>query len=176
MAERVAVYPGTLDPLHNGHIDIIERAAKIFDRVIVAVYDQGRGRKQALFDRAERLQLAERSLAGLARVEVASFSGLVVNYASSVGAMALVRGLRVFSDFEYEFRMGLANKQLAPQLETVVIMADEQHIHISSSTIREIAELGGDVSRMVPPPVLAALREKFPGKENDAGATNPGEA
>ena len=103
-----------------------------------------------------------------AQVEVACFSGLVVNYASEIGALALVRGLRVFSDFEYEFRMGLANKQLAPELETVVIMSDEQHIHISSSTIREIAELGGDVSRMVPPQVFAAMRSKFQSFSNEA--------
>ncbi len=168
LAERLAVYPGTLDPLHNGHIDIVKRAAKIFDRVIVAIYDQRRGQKVALFSLAERLQLAASVLSGMSRVEVASFSGLVVNYASAVGAMALVRGLRVFSDFEYEFRMGLANKQLAPGLETVVIMSDEQHIHISSSTIREIAELGGDVSRMVPPQVVAALRSKFQVNSGDA--------
>ena len=168
LAERLAVYPGTLDPLHNGHIDIVQRAAKIFDRVIVAIYDQGRGQKAALFSLAERFQLAVSVLDGMSRVEVASFSGLVVNYASAVGAMALVRGLRVFSDFEYEFRMGLANKQLAPELETVAIMSDEQHIHISSSTIREIAELGGDVSRMVPPQVVAALRSKFQVDSDDA--------
>ncbi len=168
LAERLAVYPGTLDPLHNGHIDIVKRAAKIFDRVIVAIYDQRRGQKVALFSLAERLQLAASVLSGMSRVEVASFSGLVVNYASGVGAMALVRGLRVFSDFEYEFRMCLANKQLAPGLETVVIMSDEQHIHISSSTIREIAELGGDVSRMVPPQVVAALRSKFQVDSGDA--------
>ena len=168
LAERLAIYPGTLDPLHNGHIDIVQRAAKIFDRVIVAIYDQGRGQKAALFSLAERFQLAVSVLDGMSRVEVASFSGLVVNYASAVGAMALVRGLRVFSDFEYEFRMGLANKQLAPELETVAIMSDEQHIHISSSTIREIAELGGDVSRMVPPQVVAALRSKFQVDSDDA--------
>ncbi|MCY3835710.1 MAG: pantetheine-phosphate adenylyltransferase [Anaerolineaceae bacterium] len=162
MSERLAVYPGTLDPLHYGHIDIIQRATRIFDRVIVAIYDQRRGQKEVLFSIAERMELAQSVLAGMSRVEVASFSGLVVEYAHRVGALALVRGLRVFSDFEYEFRMGLANKQLAPQLETVVIMSDEQHIHLSSSTIREIAELGGDVSRMVPPAVLTALCRKYP--------------
>lgn len=171
LPERLAVYPGTLDPLHNGHIDIIQRATRIFDRVIVAVYDQQSGQKEVLFSLSERMQLANSVLGDISRVEVASFSGLVVNYASVVGAMALVRGLRVFSDFEYEFRMGLANKQLAPELETVVIMSDEQHIHISSSTIREIAELGGDVSRMVPPQVVAALRRKF---QLDTGETQTG--
>ncbi len=161
MEKRLAIYPATLDPIHNGHIDIVQRAAKIFDRVIVAIYDQRRGHKTALFSLADRLALARAVFAEMPRIKVASFSGLVVNYARSTGAMALVRGLRVFSDFEFEFRMGLANKQLAPELETVVILADEQHIHISSSTIREIAELGGDVSRMVPAPVVSALRTKF---------------
>lgn len=168
MTERLAVYPGTLDPLHNGHLDIIQRATRIFDRVIVAIYDQQRGQKKVLFSIAERMQLAQAVLRSTPGVEVASFSGLVVNYAGEVGAMALVRGLRVFSDFEYEFRMGLANKQLAPGLETVVIMSDEQHIHISSSTIREIAELGGDVSRMVPPQVFAAMRDKFQSVSHEA--------
>lgn len=168
LSERLAIYPGTLDPLHNGHLDIIQRATRIFDRVIVAVYDQQRGQKKVLFSIAERMELAEAVLCGMPKVEVACFSGLVVNYASEVGAMALVRGLRVFSDFEYEFRMGLANKQLAPELETVVIMSDEQHIHISSSTIREIAELGGDVSRMVPPQVFAAMRNKYQSFSNEA--------
>lgn len=168
LSERLAIYPGTLDPLHNGHLDIIQRATRIFDRVIVAIYDQRRGQKKVLFSVAERMELAQAVLSGMPRVEVACFSGLVVNYASEVGALALVRGLRVFSDFEYEFRMGLANKQLAPELETVVIMSDEQHIHISSSTIREIAELGGDVSRMVPPQVFAAMRNKFQSFSNES--------
>jgi pantetheine-phosphate adenylyltransferase len=156
---RIAVYPGTFDPIHNGHIDVATRAAKIFDEVIVAVYDKPK--KNLLFSLDQRMRLAEKSLQDYSNIQVAYFSGLAVNYARSVGAMGLIRGLRVFSDFEFEFRMGLANKKLAPDIETVSIMTDERHLHISSSTIREIAELGGDVSSMVPPFIVDALTERF---------------
>ncbi len=159
MQQRIAVYPATLDPIHNGHIDIAQRAAKIFDVVIVAIYDKPK--KNVLFDVQTRVELAQKSFEGYSNIQVAQFSGLVVNYAKSVGAMALIRGLRVFSDFEFEFRMGLANRKLAPELETISIMTDERHVHISSSTIREIAELGGDVSSMVPPFVADALHRRF---------------
>lgn len=167
---RVAVYPGSFDPIHNGHIDITLRAAKIFDEVIVAVYDMPR--KKLLFNVDERVNLVERAFQNETNVKVAQFSGLVVNYAQQVGAMALIRGLRVFSDFELEFRMGLANKKLAPWLETVAIMTDERHLHISSSTIREIAELGGDVSSMVPAFVADALVKRF--NELHANHNSPG--
>jgi pantetheine-phosphate adenylyltransferase len=156
---RVAVYPATLDPIHDGHIDIAIRSAKIFDEVIVAIYDMPK--KKLLFNLEERVALAEQAFQDYSNIKVAEYSGLTVNYVKSVGAMALIRGLRVFSDFEFEFRMGLANKKLAPDVETVAVMADERHIHISSSTIREVAELGGDVSSMVPPFVAEALRERF---------------
>ncbi len=168
--KRVAVYPATLDPIHNGHIDIALRAAKIFDEVIVAVYDKPK--KNLLFSVDERVAMAEDAFAGLTNVRVARYSGLTVNYAQEVGAMALIRGLRVFSDFELEFRMGLANKKLAPEIETISIMADEKHLHISSSTIREIAELGGDVSSMVPPFVVEALTARF--AELHANHSSPG--
>lgn len=170
MNNRIAVYPATLDPIHNGHIDIALRAAKIFDEVIVAVYDKSK--KNLLFDVEERLRLAEIAFQDYRNVRVARFSGLLVNYVQSVGAMAIIRGLRVFSDFEFEFRMGLANKSLAPNIETVAIMTDERHLHISSSTIREIAELGGDVSKMAPPFVIEALRARF--AELHANHASPG--
>jgi pantetheine-phosphate adenylyltransferase len=156
---RRAVYPATLDPIHNGHIDVALRAARIFDEVVVAIYDKPK--KNLLFSVEERLQLAEEAFAGVTNVRVASYSILTVNYAQEVGAIALIRGLRVFSDFEFEFRFMLANKKLAPEIETVAIMTDEKHLHISSSTIREIAELGGDVSSMVPPFVEEALKRRF---------------
>jgi pantetheine-phosphate adenylyltransferase len=156
---RRAVYPGSFDPIHNGHIDIALRAAKIFDEVIVAIYDMPK--KKLLFSLEERSGLAQQAFQGLNNIRVAPFSGLAVNFVNEVGAMAIIRGLRVFSDFELEFRMGLANKKLAPEIETVAIMTDERHLHISSSTIREIAELGGDVSSMVPPFVAQALTERF---------------
>jgi pantetheine-phosphate adenylyltransferase len=156
---RRAVYPASLDPIHFGHIDIAVRAAKIFDEVIVAVYSTPK--KNVLFPLEERVSMAEECFLPYPNIKVAHFSGLAVNYVHSVTAMALIRGMRVFGDFEFEFRMGLANKKLAPDIETVAILADERYIHISSSTVREIAELGGDVSHMVPPHVREALRERF---------------
>ena len=156
---RRAVYPASLDPIHNGHIDVALRAAKIFDEVILAIYDKPK--KNLLFTVDERVELAKQAFSGMTNVTVARYSVLTVNYAQEVGAMALVRGLRVFSDFEFEFRMGLANKKLAPDIETISIMTDEKHLHISSSTIREIAELGGDVSSMVPAFVNEALIQRF---------------
>lgn len=167
---RLAVYPASLDPIHNGHIDIALRAAKIFDDVIVAIYDMPK--KKILFSVDERLQLAQQAFQDFSNIRVAKYSGLTVNYVQSVGGMAIIRGLRVFSDFELEFRMGLANRKLAPEIETVSIMSDERHVHISSSTIREIAELGGDVSSMVPPFVADALKKRF--AELHANGNSPG--
>ncbi len=166
---RIVVYPGSLDPIHNGHIDIAVRAALLFDEVIVAVYDLPK--KRLLFDVDERIDMAQQALAAYPNIQVAKFSGLLVNYVQSVGAVAVIRGLRVFSDFEFEFRMGVANKKLAPNVETVAIMADERHLHISSSTVREIAELGGDVSSMVPAFVNDALKRRF--AERNAAQTTP---
>jgi len=166
---RIVVYPGSLDPIHNGHIDIAVRDAYLFDKVIVAVYDLPK--KRLLFDVDERIDMATQALAEFPNIQVAKFSGLLVNYVQSVGAVAVIRGLRVFSDFEFEFRMGVANKKLAPNVETVAIMADERHLHISSSTVREISELGGDVSSMVPAFVEEALKQRF--AERNATQTTP---
>jgi pantetheine-phosphate adenylyltransferase len=159
-----AVYPGTFDPIHNGHIDIVQRASRIFDEVHLAIYDHktvNSPKKRELFEIEERIHMAQQALMHIENVKVALFSGFAVDYARQVSATVLVRGLRVFSDFELEFRMGLANKRLAPEIETIAIMTDEHHIAISSSTIREIAELGGDVSSMVPPFVAEALRKRY---------------
>ncbi len=167
---RLAVYPASLDPIHNGHIDIARRAARIFDELIVGVYDMPK--KRLLFDVNERVALADEAFKDDTNIRVAPYSGLTVNFAKEVGAMAIIRGLRVFSDFELEFRMGLANRKLAPHIETVAVMADERHIHISSSTIREIAELGGDVTSMVPGFVAEALTVRF--AELHAQKSSPG--
>jgi pantetheine-phosphate adenylyltransferase len=167
---RKAVYPASLDPIHYGHIDVAVRAARIFDEVIVAIYDKPK--KNILFTVEERLELARRAFVSYSNIQVAQYSNLTVNYAKDVGAMALIRGLRVFSDFEFEFRMGLANRKLAPEIETIAIMTDERHLHLSSSTIREIAELGGDVSEMVPPFVAEALKKRF--AELHASQSSPG--
>ena len=170
MKARIALYPASLDPIHNGHIDIALRAARIFDEVVVGVYDMPK--KRLLFDVDERVGMAAEVFKDETNIRVARYSGLTVNYAEQVGAMAIIRGLRVFSDFELEFRMGLANRKLAPEIETVAVMADERHIYISSSTIREIAELGGDVSSMVPSHVARALTDRF--AELHAQQNSPG--
>jgi len=170
MTMRRAVYPGTFDPAHNGHIDIATRAARVFDEVIVAVYDKPA--KQLLFSTEERVAMLEKIFEGVTNVRVAPYSGLTVNYVRQVGAFAIIRGLRVFSDFELEFRMALANRRLAPDIEVINLIADEKHLHISSSTVREIAQLGGDVSSMVPPDIEAALIARFDAQHRDGTGTN----
>ena len=156
----IALYPASLDPIHYGHIDVAIRASKFFDQLIVAIYDNPNN-KRVLFGIDERVDLATQIFQNYPAISVAKYNTLTVNYAQSVGATALIRGLRVFGDFEFEFRMGMANKKLAPGLETIAILSDEQYMHISSSTIREIAELGGDVSSMVPRIISEALHKKF---------------
>jgi pantetheine-phosphate adenylyltransferase len=157
----LAVYPGTFDPIHYGHMDIAQRAALLFDQLIVAVYD--RPLKNLVFSPQERLALVNEAVAGmnLANVRVTLFSGLTVQYCRAVGASVMVRGLRVFSDFEHEFRIALANRRLAPEIDTVPLITNEEHTFISSSSVREIASLGGDVSSLVPPFVQAALKRRF---------------
>lgn len=153
-----ALFPGTFDPVHYGHIDIATRAARLFDEVIMAVYD--RPLKTLLFSPDERIALVRQAFDGNPKVKITGYSGLTIEFARQVQAQVIVRGLRVFSDFEFEFRMALANQRLAPDIETVALITDEQHTFLSSSTVREIAALGGDVSSMVPPYVEKALRAK----------------
>jgi pantetheine-phosphate adenylyltransferase len=153
-----ALFPGTFDPIHYGHIDIAMRAARLFDEVVMAVYD--RPLKSLMFEPEERMALVERAFEGNPKIRVTGYSGLTIDYARKIHAQVLVRGLRVFSDFEFEFRMALANQRLAPDIETVALITAEQHTFLSSSTVREIAALGGDVSSMVPPFVHEALRAK----------------
>lgn len=155
----VALYPGTFDPIHNGHLDIVHRAVGIFDELIVAVYD--RPMKSLLFDTQERLAMLNRAVADIPRVRVTSYHTLTVEFARQVGAQVIVRGLRVFSDFELEFRMALTNKRLAPDIEVVCLITSEEHTFLSSSTVKEVASLGGDISGMVPAFVADALRERF---------------
>jgi len=154
----IAFYPASFDPIHYGHIDIAKRSALIFDRVIVGVYD--RPLKSLLFNIDERLQLVEQALRDLPNIEVARYSGLTVDYARQVGAQVIVRGLRVVSDFELEWHMALTNKQLAPDIEVVCFMTSQDYAFLSSSTLREVALLGGDVSSMAPSFVVEALHRK----------------
>jgi len=154
-----AVFPGTFDPIHLGHIDIAERAAQLFDEVIIAVYD--RPLKSLLFSPDQRMALVKTAFEKNPKITVMGYSGLTVQFCNSIGAHVIVRGLRVFSDFEYEFRMALANHRLAPEIELVALITAEEHTFLSSTTVREIASLGGDVSSMVPPHVESALKERF---------------
>jgi pantetheine-phosphate adenylyltransferase len=154
-----AVYPGTFDPIHNGHIDIVHRAVNIFDELIVAVYD--RPLKSLLFDTSERLALLEKTVKDIARVRLVSYNTLTIELARQLDAQVIVRGLRVFSDFELEFRMALTNKRLAPDIEVVCLITSEEHTFLSSSTVKEVASLGGDVSGMVPGHVARALGARF---------------
>ncbi len=153
-----ALFPGTFDPIHYGHIDIAVRAARLFDEVLMAVYD--RPLKTLLFEPAERIALVKEAFKDNPKVSVMGYSGLTIDFARQMKAQVVVRGLRVFSDFEFEFRMALANQRLATDIETVALITAEQHTFLSSSTVREIAALGGDVSSMVPPFVEKALRSK----------------
>lgn len=154
-----AVIPGTFDPIHYGHIDIIQRATHLFDDIVIAVYD--RPLKSLLFPPDMRIELVEQAFIKDPQISVRGFSGLTVEFCQRIGAQVIVRGLRVFSDFEYEFRMGLANHRLAPEIETVSLITNEEHTFLSSSTVREIASLGGDVTSMVPDHVKTALKDRF---------------
>lgn len=155
---HVALYPGSFDPIHFGHMDIAARAASIFDELVVAVYD--RPTKNLLFSVEERVALACHALADLPNLRVVPYGGLTVEFARRVGARAIVRGLRVISDFELEYQMALTTVQLAPEIEFVCLMTRQAHAFLSSSIVKEIALLNGDVSGMVPPHVAVALAEK----------------
>lgn len=163
---RIAVYPGSFDPITNGHIDIVERSLRLFSRVIIALADNVR--KKALFTVAEREAQIREAVSRLpnpadaARVEVDSFSGLLVHYVERRGAQCVVRGLRAIADFEYEFQLAHMNHRLSPNIETVFLMTAEEHFYVSSSLVKEVAQFGGDVSSMVPPQVAAALRSRLP--------------
>jgi pantetheine-phosphate adenylyltransferase len=154
-----AVFPGTFDPIHNGHIDIALRASKIVDELVIAVYD--RPLKNALFTPEERLELTREVFMNIPGISILGYSGLTVNLCRDLNAKAMIRGLRVISDFEYEFRMALANHHLAPDIEVIALITSEQHTFLSSSTVREIAILGGDVTGMVPSNVKSALDKKI---------------
>jgi pantetheine-phosphate adenylyltransferase len=154
-----AIYPGSFDPVTFGHIDVIGRALRLFDEVIVAVApSEG---KSPLFAVAERLELIRASLPGETRLSVKQFDGLLVDFVKEEKAAAVIRGLRAVSDFEFEFQMALMNRRLAPDVETIFLMPKEDYSYISSRIVKEVARLGGDVSGVVPAPVAAALRQRF---------------
>ena len=154
-----ALFPAAFDPIHFGHIDIARRASRLFDELIVAVYD--RPLKNLLFPPETRIRLVQETFKNEPKIQVTGYSGLTVEYCHAIGAQVIVRGLRVFSDFEYEFRMALANHRLAPDIEVIALITAEEHTFLSSTTVREIASLGGDVSSMVPLHVQQALEARF---------------
>ena len=159
-SDTLGVYPGSFDPITLGHYDIVMRSLKIVDRLILAVAETATHAKEPLFDLDEREDLM-REVFGDPRVEVVRFSGLLVDFARSRGARLIIRGLRAVSDFEYEFQMALMNRSLWPEIEVIFMAPDNRYTFLSSSLVREVARLGGDVSRFVPPPVLERLEERF---------------
>lgn len=152
-----AIYPGSFDPATNGHLDVITRASGLFDRLIVAV-GRNSGKSSPLFTPEERVEMLREVSAPLPNVEVTTFDGMLVTFAREQGARVLIKGLRAVSDFEYEFQMALANRQLAPDVETLFLMTSAEHLYLSSSIVKEIARLSGDVSALVPPAVEARLK------------------
>lgn len=161
MKTQTVVYPGTFDPITNGHIDLVERAARLFDRVVVAIASSER--KGPLFNLDERVQLAESTLAHLDNVEVTGFNILLTRFVAQQGSNCVLRGLRAVADFEYEFQLANMNRAISPDFESVFLTPSEDLSYISSSLVREIASLGGDVSPFVPPLVVNALTERFGG-------------
>ena len=156
---RTVVYPGTFDPITKGHIDLVERACRLFDRVILAVAKSPS--KTPCFDMEQRVALARDVLAGFPKVEVQGFEGLLVDFVEQHQAQAILRGLRAVSDFEYEFQMASMNRKLAPNLESIFLTPAEEYAYVSSSLVREIAQLGGSISDFVHPQIEAALRERY---------------
>jgi len=156
---RIAAYPGTFDPITNGHLDIALRAARLFDRLVIGVYDIPD--KRILFSTEERVDLVRQAIAGHADIEVTAFNGMTVDFARKVGAVSLVRGLRMGADFEREFEMALMNKKQCPDLELICLMSSLQYQFLSSSLLKEVAGLGGDIDSLVPAHVAEALREKL---------------
>lgn len=156
---RTAIYPGSFDPLTNGHLDVLQRASKLFDRVIVAIALNES--KNPLFTLDERLALMKPAIAKMKNVKADIFEGLLVEYAAQQKAQAIVRGLRAISDFEFEFQMALMNRKLDQKIETIFMMPKETYTFISSRIVKEIARLGGDVSSFVPPHVVVALKKKL---------------
>jgi len=160
---KIAVYPGSFDPITNGHIDLVERTLRVFNRVIVAIAINP-NKDNSLFSVKERLEMIQQVFRAQGkRVQADSFEGLLVDYAEKVRAGGIIRGLRAVSDFEYEFQMAMMNRELRPNLETLFMMTGESYFYISSRLVKEVVSLGGDVSALVPKSALKKLREKFKG-------------
>ena len=157
--ERVAIYPGSFDPVTNGHLDILERGLKLFDKIIIAILTNPK--KKFLFKLDERIETLEESLKGFSNIEIDTFDGLTVDFAAHSNAQGILRGLRAMSDFEYEFQMALMNRRLNREVQTVFLMTGLRWIYTSSSIIKEAAQFGGDIHGMVPPIVEQKIKKKF---------------
>jgi len=163
---RRAIYPGSFDPVTNGHLDVIQRASRLFDDLIVAVAFNDQKQKSTLFSTDERIELLRQSCDDIPNAQIVKLDGLLVDFAKQQGAGAIVRGLRAISDFEFEFQMALMNRKMEPSLETIFMMPKEEYTYISSRIVKEIARLGGNVESFVPHWVARALADKFPGKRS----------
>ncbi len=161
----VAVYSGTFDPITNGHVDIAVRAAKIFDRVIIAISDFPGGSKQPMFSAIERLEMVKEVLAGYENIEVVTFSSLLVDFVNEIGADVIIRGIRSFTDFDYEAQLSGMNNHLAPNIETVYLNCSAENGYISSTLVKEVAYLGRDVSALLPQLVASALADRIAEKK-----------
>ena len=159
MTKKIALYPGTFDPITLGHVDIVKRAVGLFQNLMVAVADNPE--KQTLFSVEERIELLRESLKDVEHITITSFDGLTAGFAKSIGAVAIIRGLRAVSDFEFEFQMALMNRKLEPDVEAVFLMPKDKYSFISSSLVKDIAKRGGDISAFVPPAVVEALNKRF---------------
>ncbi len=157
---RTAVFPGTFDPITNGHVDIARRAARLFDHVVVGVFDQSGGPKRVLFSTDERVALARASLGDVTNVSVRAYSGLTVEFAHEVGALVIVRGVRAMTDFEQEFPQAFMHRQLRPEIDIVWLVTAPQYTFVSSTLLKEVASYGADISALVPAPVGDALRDR----------------
>lgn len=163
MPNRLAIYPGSFDPITNGHVDLIRRGLEIFDRVVVAVAHNPR--KSTCFTVNERMSMIVEALKGTKGVEVTSFKGLLVDHVRAMGARTLMRGMRALADFEYEFQFAHMNRRLAPEIDTVFMMTNDENFYVSSSLVKEVAAFGGNVSGLVPKCVEAALKARFAAKK-----------
>ena len=157
---RIALYPGSFDPITNGHLDIVRRAAAIFDKVVIGIYDRPSSKK-LLFSSDERVDLVKKGISGMDNVTTKAYMGLTVDFAKKIGATVMVRGLRASADFELEFEMAMMNRKLMPDLELVCFMSSVQFQFLSSSLLKEVAQLGGCIDSLVPEHVVRALKEKF---------------
>ncbi|HYL76493.1 MAG TPA: pantetheine-phosphate adenylyltransferase [Bryobacteraceae bacterium] len=164
-ATVVAIYPGSFDPITNGHLDLIQRGSALFDKLVVSILRNDE--KQALFSVAERIEMLKEVVGGFSNVEVASFDGLLVDYAAECGASVILRGIRAVSDYEYELQMALMNRRLRPEIETVFLMAGEAHSFISSRLVKEVIGLGGNIAGLVPPSVEGRLRRRLLGENQE---------